>query len=233
MEKANTLHLFDRLASDARARLRGILRVGTFTAREQIFVQGAPAAAFYVVASGRVKVVRVTPEGYEIILCVPGPGDCFCPVSVLDGGTQLGMAVAVTNATLLWADRAEFCALCQASPELLSVVQGTCLGEVRHLIHRLELLAFRSVKERLALTLLVESGHLQTNGIPADELHLTQQELAELVGASRESVSRILAQMEREGVVTLKRGRMIIRNREELERQSRTSREMGRTRAVV
>ncbi|MEW6232570.1 MAG: Crp/Fnr family transcriptional regulator [Chloroflexota bacterium] len=218
MEETEIEHLFDRLAPDLQARLRGILRVDTFAAGERIFAQGAPPAALYLVASGQAKVARVTPEGYEIILCMPGPGDCFCPVSVLDGGTQLGTAVAITDVTLLWAERAEFCALCQTSPELLAAVQGACLGEVRRLIRRLELLAFRSVKERLAIALLAESLHRQTNGAPADELRLTQQELAELVGAARESVSRILAQMEREGVVTLKRGRVIIRDREELKR---------------
>jgi len=218
MEEIDTQHLFDRLAPDLQARLRGMLHVCAFAAGERIFAQGAPCSALYLVASGQVKIARVTPEGYEIILCLRGPGDYFCPVPVLDGGAQLGTATALTDVTLLWADRVEFCALAQTSPELLAAVQGDCLGEVRRLLHRLELLAFRSVKERLAIAMLAQSRHRQTNGTPADELRLTQQELAELVGAARESVSRILAQMEREGVVTLKRGRVIICDREELKR---------------
>lgn len=210
--------MFDHLAPDIQARLHAILHVETFVAGEQIFRQGEPAADFYVVANGRVKIVHVTPEGDAIILCIPRPGDYFCPVTMLDGGPQLGTAVAVTDVTLLCTKRPEFYALCQTSPELLSVVQGACLGEVRHLIHRIESLAFHSVKKRLAIALLTESLHHQTNGVPVDELCLTQQELAELTESSRESVSRILTQWERERVVTLKRGRVIIRNREELKR---------------
>ncbi|MBM3134381.1 MAG: Crp/Fnr family transcriptional regulator [Chloroflexi bacterium] len=218
MGEMATRHLLACLSPNVQAKLRRILHVGTFTAGEQIFAQGAPAPAFYIVTSGRVKVVRVTAEGYELILCVPGPGDCFCPVPVLDGGTQLGTAVAVTDGTLLWADSVEFAALCEKSPELLSVVQGICLGEVRRLISRFESLASRRLKERLADAMLAESRHRQSDGFPPHELHLTHQELAELVGAARESVSRLLAQWEQQGVVTLKRGLVIIRNREELQR---------------
>ena len=218
MTEGHRQHLFSRLSPDIQARLRAILHARTFTAGEQIFAQGAPAPAFYIVTSGRVKVVRVTAEGYELILCVPGPGDCFCPVPVLDGGTQLGTAVAVTDGTLLWADSAEFAALCAKSPELLSVVQGICLGEVRRLISRYESLASRRLKERLASAMLAESRHRQIDGFPPHELHLTHQDLAELVGAARESVSRLLAQWQQKGVVTLKRGRVIIRDREELQR---------------
>ena len=218
MENMATWHLLARLAPDIQARLRAILHVRIFAAGEQLFPQGGPAPAFYIVASGRVKVVRVTAEGYALILCVPGPGDCFCPVPVLDEGTQLGSAVALTDATLLWAESGEFRALCEKSPELLSAVQGICLGEVRRLISRFESLASRRLTERLAGTMLAESRHRQIDGFPPDELHLTHQELAELVGAARESVSRLLTQWAQKGVVTLKRGLVIVRNRDELQR---------------
>ena len=218
MIEGNRHHIFSGLSPDIQARLRAILHVRTFVAGEQIFAQGAPAPAFYIVASGRVKLVRVTVEGYALILCVPGPGDCFCPVPVLDDGTQLGSAVALTDATLLWAESREFRALCEKSPELLAAMQGICLGEVRRLISRFESLASHRLTQRLAGAMLAESRHRQIDGFPPDELHLTHQELAELVGAARESVSRLLAQWEQQGVVTLKRGLVIVRNREELQR---------------
>lgn len=218
MEETTARPLFDHLAPDVQARLREMLHAQTFAPGEQVFAQGAPGSAIYLVAKGRVKITRVTPEGHESVLCVRGAGDYFCPVPVLDGGVQLGAAVAMTEVTLLWAERAGFMALCEANPELLSNVQGSCLAEVRSLLNRLEVFAFRSVRERLTVALLDESRHQQLGGESASELRLTQQELAGLVGASRESVSRILAQLEREGAVTLKRGRVIIRDRDRLGR---------------
>lgn len=221
MEGTDAQHLFAYLPTEVQAKLRELLRVRTFAAGEQVFVQGAPGSAIYLVASGRVKISRVTSEGYESILCMRGPGEYFCPVPVLDNGTQLGTAVAMTDVTLLWAERDGFSVLCETNPALLANVQGECLAEVRHLLNRLEAFAFRSVEERLAAALLAESHHQQTGGAPADELRLTQQELAGLVGASRESVSRILARLERAGVLGLRRGLVIIHDREELTRLTR------------
>jgi CRP/FNR family transcriptional regulator len=216
MEATRARHPFDHLPPDVQTRLRGLLHTRTFKAGEQLFAQGEPGSAIYLLVTGRVKIVRVTPEGHESILCMRGPGEYFCPVPVLDGGTQLGAAVAISDGVLLWAERDAFCALCESSPELLATAQGDCLAEVRHLLNRLEAFAFRSVNERLAVAVLDESRHQHTDGLPADELRLTQQELAELVGASRETVSRILSRLEREGVVALRRGRVIIRDRARL-----------------
>ena len=220
-QKKEPLLSFDQLPSDIERRLRGSLRAYTYSAGETIFLQEAPAEAIYLVAHGRVKVVRVTPEGYENILCVRGPGDYFCPVPLLDGGSQLGSAIAMSDVTLFSCERSEFNSLCQDSPELLATVQADCISEVRHLLNRLEAFAFRSIKERLAITLLDQRRYQQAHNAPANEIHLTQKELAALVGASRERVSRILKQLEREGVVSLGRGRVSLRDVKHLKRMAR------------
>lgn len=211
------LHSFANLPPEIETRLRNALNVRSFQTGESIFLQGASPNAVYLVANGRVKIDRVTPEGHESILCMRGSGDYFCPVPLLDGGEHLGRAIAVTDVTLFWVERDEFMDLCQESPELLAVVQGDCLFEVRHLLHRLEAFAFRSVRERLAITLLNETRRRGSKDAPADQLEITQQELAGLVGATRESVSRTLKQMEKQGILTTSRGRITIQNRMDLE----------------
>nr|HEY84612.1 Crp/Fnr family transcriptional regulator [Chloroflexota bacterium] len=216
MEEQGVFHLFGHLAPDIRVRLSELLRVRTFTTSERVFVQDAPTSAIYVVASGRVKIARVTDMGDEVILCVREPGEYFCPVTVLDGNAQLGAAIAMTDVTLMWAERRAFLALCKEHPALLSVVQSACLLEVRHLVHRLEARSFRSVKERLAHTLLTENRRKSNGDAPTDAVRLTQQELGDLIGASRESVSRTLAQFEREGLVGLRRGQVLLKDLERL-----------------
>ena len=67
-ETENALRAFAHLTPGVQAALRGMLHAQTFPAGGQIFMQGAPSAAFYMIASGRVKIVRTTPEGYESIL---------------------------------------------------------------------------------------------------------------------------------------------------------------------
>lgn len=215
--EVDPLHSFSNLPPQIETRLRNALNVRNFSAGEAIFLQGAPPTAIYLVANGRVKIDRVTQEGHESILCMRGSGDYFCPVPLLDAGEHLGRAIAVTDVTLFWIERDEFMDFCQDSPELLSVVQGDCLFEVRHLLNRLEAFAFRSVRERLAITLLNETRRRGTADSPATQLEITQQELAGLVGASRESVSRTLKQMERNDILFTARGRITINNRMQLE----------------
>ena len=214
--KINPLHSFANLPPEIETSLRDELRVRSYQAGESVFGQGAPTDAVYLVAAGRVKVVRVTQEGFESVLCVRGPGDYFCPVPLLDGGDQLGTAVAMTDVTLFCVEREAFQKLCRQSPELLSVVQGDCLSEVRHLLNRMETFAFRSVRERLAFALLHELRHQSGGADSADVVHLTQEELAGMVGASRESVSRMLKELEKDGLVETGRGKVHVLNRARL-----------------
>jgi CRP-like cAMP-binding protein len=208
-------------APELETKLQDILHVYSFAAGETIFAQGETAGAIYLIASGTAKIVRVTKKGFESILCVRGPGDYFCPVPILDGGCHLGTAVAMSDVTLYACEGKQFSSLCQSNPELLAAVQKDCLPEVRHLLNRLESLAFRSIKERLAITLLDQRRfQLKTDGSP-NEIHLTQKELAAHIGASRERVSKTLKNMEREGILTLKRGSVTLHDIERLQRLSR------------
>lgn len=211
------LHSFANLPDEIESKLRHSLQIQSFQAGETIFLQGNSAEWIYLVAHGRAKIVRVTEEGFESILCVRGPGDYFCPVPLLDNGSQLGTAIAMTDVTLFQVKREKFNALCEQSSELLAVVQGDCLSEVRSLLNRMETFAFRGVRERIAFALLNETEETSIQGKVQDTLRLTQQELAALVGASRESVSRNLSQLAAEGLVIVGRGKITIKNRDGLE----------------
>jgi len=212
------LEAFGDVPGEIQAELQSIFQVRKFASGEQIFAQDAPASAMYLVARGRIKITRVTREGFESVLCVRRPGEYFCPVSVMDRGPQLGTATAMGDVTLLHADKEQFASVCKLSPALLSMVQGACIAEVRHLMHRLEAFSFRSVRERLALTLLGESRRQRAKADPPDEIRLTQHDLAGLVGASRESISRALGRLASDGLVESGRGWVRIRDREGLKR---------------
>jgi len=171
----DSLHSFANLPPEVETELRSLLKVRTFSSGETIFLQDKPPDAVYLVASGRVKVVRVTQEGYESILCVRGPGDYFCPVPLLDKGNHLSSAVAMTAITLFSIDRDRFYDLCQSRPELLASVQSDCLSEERNLLNRLESFAFRQVRERLAFTVVNEIRRQENLNAKTKELHLTQR----------------------------------------------------------
>lgn len=207
---------FSHLSAALQDDLRLLFEEHRYDPGQEVFLQGEPTESVYMVAEGRVKMTRVAQEGFESVLCVRRPGEYFCPVTVIDRGPQLGTAEAMGEVVLLEADRDQFNALCDANPELLAMVQGTCIGEIRTLMRRVESFAFRNVKERLAMTILEESHRQRTNGHPVEEIRITQQELAGLVGASRESISRTMTRLEGEGLVKAGRGRIQILDRQAL-----------------
>lgn len=209
--------LIASLSPEVRSRLFGKMREVSFPAGSQIFGQGDPADSFYVVVSGRVKLTRVTSDGREAILCMLGPGGCLCPLPLLDSGSQLGMARAATDSLLLCIGANDFREFCRNTPQLNDAMVATCLQEMRGMVERLESLAFDSLKKRLARLLLKEghAGHIDDT-IP-DEIHLTQHEMAQLVGSSRESISHLLAAWEKEGWLSLKRRQVTIRRSDIIE----------------
>lgn len=209
--------IFQSLLPELQAEIRGIMHLHSFQSGSVIFPQGAPGKAIHILAQGRLKIVRVTPEGHESILCIRHPGDIFCPVPLLDEGSHLGSAVAMTDIALFSAQKTEFLALCESNPALMVIVQADCIGDIRRLTLRLETLTFRSIRDRLAHTLYLHSQRLQKDAVDPYTLHMTQQELAGLVGATRESVSRNLSRLEKKGILLIKRGRIQIINPERLQ----------------
>jgi CRP/FNR family transcriptional regulator len=126
----------------------------------------------------------------------------------------------MTDVRLLSAQPNEFNALCQKYPQLLSLAQQYCFKELRQMIKRLETATFHGVEMRLAGVLLGKDFSELTNHSSIGELHITHQELADLIGTSRETVSRVLEIWRQKGLVVLKRGYIIINRRDELERQA-------------
>ena len=100
-------------------------------------------------------------------------------------------------------------------------MQGDCLAEVRHLLNRLEAFAFRNVRERIAIALLNEYRKQANVSSNPNVIYMTQQELAGLVGASRESVSRGLKKLEGEGILSLGRGKINLLEHDRLEKIAR------------
>lgn len=196
--------------------LENIATIRKFKAGENFFIQGEDSKGIFIVTEGRVKVSRVTKEGDETVLCVRGPGNIFCPVPVLDEGEHLGTATALTDGELYQVEQQQLLSRIQQHPELLAYIQGDCLNEVRRLLVRMENFAFRSIRERLAFTLIDILERQIARGESTSSLDLKQQELAGMVGASRESVSRTLSDFEAKGILSTHRGGLVILDPEKL-----------------
>jgi len=211
------LDRFAHLPPPVQRRLHAILQERSYGAGETIFFQDTPCAAIYLVDHGRVKITRLTRDGSATVLCVRQPGEFFCPVSLLDGGPQLGSAIAMGEVHLLSADGPAFASILEDCPELSSEVQRECLSEVRILMQRVESARPRKLPCRLATALLAQTLRPDGPMSPPLVVHLTHQELADLTGGSRESISRILSRLVRLEFVDTRRGQILIRDPEGLQ----------------
>ncbi len=177
---------------------------------EVIFLEGEPCQGLYIVREGSAKIYKLSPEGREQILSYSKSGDSFNEVAVFDGGPNPANVIAAEATTLWIVPRAAVVDLIQRNPQVALVVVQNLGARLRHLVGLVEDLSLRQVSARLA-KLLLETA---TRG----EQALTQQEMAARLGTVREMIGRSLRQLEARGLIRTERGKIVILDREELER---------------
>jgi CRP/FNR family transcriptional regulator len=168
-----------------------------------IFVQGEQGERCFAIVEGAVKISAYHPDGREAVMAVLGPGDVFGELSLFDQAPRSGDASAIEDTQLLSLDAAAVTEAIRAHPELgLSLLR--VLGRRLRLTNEaLQDIAFFDVPGRVARRLadLADAhGVQQADGILVD-LPLSQESLAQMVGATRESVNKALASLRRRGLV--------------------------------
>jgi CRP/FNR family cyclic AMP-dependent transcriptional regulator len=184
------------------------------------FRKGDAGDVMFAIVSGMVRICATSDEGKEIVLGILSEGDLFGEISLLDGLQRAADAVAMTNCSVLVLTRQDFL-------EHLSADKNFALGLMRSLARRLratdsqvEDAAFLSIPGRIAKRLL----HLardyggKTSAGTRIQFKLSQQELANLVGVSRESVNRIIVGWDEEGLLGRDGRHFVIRDMPRLER---------------
>lgn len=193
------------LADAARQTVRREYRPGEF-----IMLEGDHPDGLFYVQAGRVRLSRTGPDGREQVLATIGAGENFNAVPLFDGHPNPATARAMSPVQCLVLPRAALFGLIRRRPDLALALLRELAGELRGLVALVEDLAFRSVRERMARQLLREAAE----GSAA----LTHQELAERVGTVREIAGRALRQFAHEGLIRLKRGRVIVLDKQGLAR---------------
>ena len=178
-----------------------------------IFLEGDPCAGLHVIEEGRVKLYKVSPEGREQVVKLLGPGEVFNEVAVFDGGPNPVSAMAALDATLWVIDCASMRDLVSSFPALAAAVIENLAARSRHLLSLVEDLSLRTVSARLAKLLLSQAEA----GGEASRL-TSQQEMAAQIGTVREMVGRVLRTFEEAGFIRMDRHRIVILDREGLER---------------
>lgn len=188
-----------------------------------VFHEGEPGDSLYIVLDGKVKLGRKSPDGRENVVAILGPSDQFGELSVFDPGPRMSTATAVTDARLAKMTKPALRTWIATRPEIAERLLHVIARRLRRTEHMLGDLIFTDVPGRVAKALLqlatrfgtVEGGHLRVTH------DLTQEELAQYVGASRETVNKALADFAGRGWLRLEGKSVVILDRERLARRAR------------
>jgi CRP-like cAMP-binding protein len=216
--------LFAGLDDDAYAALARRVTDTKIARGDDVFREGDPGHALYVVLDGKVKICRAAADGRENVIAILGPGDLLGELSIFDAQPRGATATAVVDTTLATLAEAGFHGWLGEHPQAAYGLLRALAVRLRQTNEQMADLVFTDVPGRIAKTLL---GLAERFGEPSDDgtvrvAHdLTQEELAQLVGASRETVNKALADFATRGWLRIDGRAVVLLDRDRLARRAR------------
>jgi CRP/FNR family cyclic AMP-dependent transcriptional regulator len=197
--------LFRGLPADRLKKLSEVLRKKSVPSGTNMITADQPGEVVYVLLEGTVKILIEQVDGREVILAFLGPGDTVGEMSLVDSAGRSANVMTMEKCTFLWMDRATFQDLLRNVPEFAQNLVRLLSSRLRMANEQIQSLSSLDVAGRLARQLLAFS---ERYGEPIDggvrvALRLTQTDLAELVGASRERVNQVMVDFRQKGYLTV------------------------------
>lgn len=192
--------LFKTLDEQGRRELLAHAIPRRFTVGEPICHVGEPGSNMMAVVLGTVRISLPTLKGREVILADLPAGELFGEIAMLDGKSRSANATALTNCELLVLERRDVLAVLEKNPAACLKMMEILCGRIRRSDERMADIAFFELPSRLAKTLL----HYPAQGRGPAKISLSQRELAEMAGGTRENVNRCMRDWQRRGILQLK-----------------------------
>jgi CRP/FNR family cyclic AMP-dependent transcriptional regulator len=219
------LRVFEGLSEAELADLSGALRRTHLRQGANLIGVEQPGEVVYVIASGTLRVQVEGEDGSLVILGFLGTGDVVGEMSVLDLAVRSASVVATEDCTVLWLDRPTFLVSLERMPRLALNLLRSLAHRLRSANDRILALATLDVAGRVATelsALAASHGEIGADGSTRIALRLTQGDLADLVGASRERVNRAVVDLRRRGIIDLEaQYRFVVRDTAALDRWGR------------
>ena len=215
--------LFEGLDEAQQNSLRSKMGQTTLRRGEVLFEEGEPGNRLYIITEGKVKLGHTSMDGRENLLAVLGPGEIIGELTLFDPGPRSTTATAVSPVTLLHLDHADLNAILDTNPTMGKHMLRALARRLRRTNESLADLVFSDVPGRVAKALIDLADRF---GTPAEDgVHvphdLTQEELAQLVGASRETVNKSLADFVSRGWIHLEGRAVTLLDLDRLARRAR------------
>ncbi len=188
-------HGLDKSELDTLARIAVVRKV---VSGEVLFLEGDPAAGFFVLLSGRVRIYKASPEGKEFTLHHIGPGQMFAEAVLFRGSTYPANAAAVENSLVAFFPKEKFISLISTSPRISMKMLSSLSGFIRQFNQQVEDLSLKEVSARLASYFLKKAAGSGSNVFILD---ISKSELARMLGTISATLSRNLKKMKELGIV--------------------------------
>jgi CRP/FNR family transcriptional regulator, cyclic AMP receptor protein len=185
-----------------------------YTKNGIIFLEEEEGAALFIITSGRVKVVRTDDQGKEVILSILGEGDFFGEMAILDGLPRSATVVSIDDSELFMIHRRDFLQLIEKSPQVAVSLLRELTRRLRKSDEQIKSLSLKDAVGRVAnviIQLADDSGKIKQGQVIIPDFPL-QQDLANMAGTSRETISRTIHQFIREGLLEQRGNSIIITN---------------------
>jgi len=201
--------LFGQLGADTLTRLASYAHTKSVGAGTRIFEKGDPGTSLFAVLRGTVKISNQSAEGKDAVLNMIPAGGIFGEIALLDGQPRTADAFAVSDCELMQIDRRDFVPLVTQNPEIaLKLIEILC-GRIRRTSEQVEDMTFLDLRGRLAKTLLWLSAQ-SGSASPAPKVSITQREIGQIIGMSRESTNKQLRIWEDKKWERLERNAVVI-----------------------
>jgi CRP/FNR family transcriptional regulator, cyclic AMP receptor protein len=185
-----------------------------YTKNGIIFLEEEEGAALFIITSGKVKVVRTDDQGKEVILSILGEGDFFGEMAILDGLPRSATVVSIDDSELFMIHRRDFLQLIEKSPQVAVSLLRELTRRLRKSDEQIKSLSLKDAVGRVAnviIQLADDSGKIKQGQVIIPDFPL-QQDLANMAGTSRETISRTIHQFIREGLLEQRGNSIIITN---------------------
>jgi CRP/FNR family cyclic AMP-dependent transcriptional regulator len=212
---------FADLSDDDISQLMSAAKRRTYRAGEVIFHRDDPGQVLYMIKEGKVKICRFSPDGQEISLAVLGKGEYFGEFALLDGLPRSADAIAMEKVECYTLQRSDFHNAIMKNPKIAIQVMEALTRRLRTTDQMVEDLIFLDVYGRVAKKLLelADAHGVKTDMGVRIDVRLTQQELASMVGASRESVNKVLGYFTEKNFISTDKHRITLHRIADLQRR--------------
>ena len=204
--------LFSTLSDFEYKNIEHIFLIRSYRKNQVIFLEEETGTYMYIVLAGKLKITKSTPGGKENILAIHRPGDFFGEMALLDGKTSPATVSAMEDCRIASISKTDFSNLLMTNGKVVNQIIQVLCARLRQVWAQIQALSYSSADARIrggVMELARKHGVPDSRGIIID-LKITHQEMAEMVGTSRETVTRALARLRDQGILQFEGRRMIL-----------------------